>query len=242
MTRIDLSGQTALVVGGTGGLGRAIAQRLAQDGATVHITGTRPGADAYDDAALSAFTYHRLDVCDPAQIAELAQTIPSLDCLVCAQGHTEWGGAEYEAEGFARVLDINLTSIMRIAGAFRPALARTSGTIIVLNSIAHTKATLGLPAYSASKAGLESLTRSLAESWGGDGIRINGIAPGFVETNMTRAAMADEARRTAYLKTVPLGRFSTPDDVADVALFLASPLSSYVTGTTLAVDGGKLLR
>lgn len=242
MTKIDLTGRTALVIGGTGGLGHAIARRFRADGATVHVTGTRSRAEEYDGTDLSGLSYHSLDVGNADAVKALAREFPALDLLVCAQGQTAFGGTEYEDETFTRVLDTNLGSIMRLAGALHDALAQRNGAIILLNSIAHHKATLGLPAYSASKAGLESLTRSLAEAWGPDGIRVNGIAPGFVETKMTAAAMSDEARRSAYLKTVPLGRFSTPDDVAHVALFLASELSSYMTGTTLTVDGGKLLR
>lgn len=126
----------------------------------------------------------------------------------------------------------------RISG-FRRAAAK--GSVIVISSIGAVKATIANPAYAASKAGAAQLVKALALAWAGEGIRVNGIAPGLVETGMTRVTTEHPERRQRALAKVPLGRFGTADDMAGVALFLASPLAAFVTGQTIIADGGVTL-
>jgi len=124
---------------------------------------------------------------------------------------------------------------------FRPMLAAAQGSVIIVSSSAAFHATVGNPAYNASKAGAAGLTRTLARAWAEEGIRINGIAPGFVATKLTAVTVDNPARREAALARIPLKRFGTVEEMAGIALFLASPLSGYIVGQTLLADGGMLL-
>jgi 3-oxoacyl-[acyl-carrier protein] reductase len=115
------------------------------------------------------------------------------------------------------------------------------GSVIAVSSIGAFKATFANPAYAASKAGAVNLVRALAIAWAGDGIRVNGIAPSLVDTKMTKVTMDNEERRERALSRIPMGRFGSTDEMAGVALFLASPLAGYICGQTLIVDGGLTL-
>jgi len=139
------------------------------------------------------------------------------------------------------VVDINLNSVMDCARAFHAGLAARGGCIIIVSSVAAFKSTIGTPAYAASKAGAASLTKTLGEAWARDGIRVNGIAPGLVPTKLTSVTTDHPERLEASIKSIPLRRMGTPEDMAGAALFLASPLSAYITGQTLVVDGGLTL-
>jgi 3-oxoacyl-[acyl-carrier protein] reductase len=130
---------------------------------------------------------------------------------------------------------------MACANKFRDMLAKAKGSLITVSSVAAFNAARGNPAYSASKAGAVALTRSLADAFGRDGIRVNGIAPGLVDTKLTKVTMENPKRLQAILQKAPAGRVGTPEDMAGVALFLASPLASYVYGQTIIVDGGLLM-
>jgi NAD(P)-dependent dehydrogenase (short-subunit alcohol dehydrogenase family) len=149
---------------------------------------------------------------------------------------------EYDPSVFARVVDINLTGTMRMTVACRPALAKAKGAVV---NIASMHAIFGAPlspAYAASKAGVVQLTKSFAVAWAEDGIRVNAIAPGWIETAMTVPARSDTARNRAILDRTPLGRWGTPDDIVGPVLFLASDAARFVTGAVLAVDGGYSVR
>ncbi len=240
----DFQDRDALVVGGSSGIGNGIAQRFRRAGANVSVWGTRPAASDYADVEgsdLSGLSYASVDVAEPAEIAEAAARFDALDVLVLSQGITRPGGAEFEAEGWDRVIAVNLSSLMYCATAFLPLLAARSGAIVVVSSVSAVRAHADMPAYTASKAGALHLTRSLALAWARKGVRVNGVAPGFVETKLTAAAAGDPSRRAANMARIPAGRFGTPDDMADATMFLASPLASYVNGQTLFVDGGLTL-
>jgi 3-oxoacyl-[acyl-carrier protein] reductase len=144
-------------------------------------------------------------------------------------------------EDFRRVNDVNLMSVMACAMRFHSMLATSQGSMIVIASIATFLATKGNPAYSASKAGVAGLTRSLAQAWAPDNIRVNAIAPGLVHTKLTRITTGDAQRLKETLARIPLGRLGTVEEMAGVALFLASPLCAYMIGQTLLVDGGRML-
>ncbi len=242
---LDFAGKNALVVGGSSGLGNGIAQLLQNYGANCHVTGTKSSGAEYADETssdLDGLQYHQLDLSDDRRLETLNLGSEGLDVLVLSQGITFWNDEEFNPNVFRQVIDINLVSIMSCCDRFFEDLKRRKGTIVIINSIAAYRITIGLPAYTSAKAGADSLTKSLAEAWGKHGIRVNGLASGFVETKMTRDVMRDPARRERYLRLLPLERFASVEDVANVALFLASPLASYITGQTIVVDGGKLLR
>ncbi|MEM6476854.1 MAG: SDR family oxidoreductase [Pseudomonadota bacterium] len=241
---LDFTGKTVLVIGGSSGIGNAIAQSFRKSGASVTATGTRPDAGDYLEAEDSDFTgiaYARLDVTDRDAVGALAEKLGAVDVLVQSQGIVRYGGQEFARQAWDDVVDVNLNSVMDAARAFHSALAESGGTMIVVSSVAAFNATRGNPAYGASKAGAASLVKTLGEAWAREGIRVNGIAPGFVPTKMTTVTTEHPERREGALAMIPLRRFGTPEEMAGAALFLASPLSSYMTGQTLVVDGGLTL-
>lgn len=241
---LDFTGRRVLVVGGSSGIGNGIARAFAARGARVAVWGTRAAASDYADepgSDLQGLDYRQVDVSDDDAVALAAQAHGALDVLVLSQGAVLYRRAEYEMRGFRRVLDVNLNSVMACCVAFHAALKACGGSVIVLSSTAAFHATRGNPGYGASKAGAVGLVRTLADAWAGDGIRVNGIAPGFVATKMTQVTVGYPKRLAAALQRVPLGRLGTPADMAGAALFLASPLAAYVVGHTLPVDGGLLL-
>lgn len=233
------NGKTVLVTGGSQGIGRAAAVAFRDAGAVVHISGTRAGAANYDDD-LSGMTYHQADMAAPGDRAALAAAIPALDVLVNNAG---MGAAdEYTIDGFARVLEVNLTAVMDLCLRFHDALAASKGSVVNVGSLASFLALKEVPAYTASKAGLLGLTRALGDKWSSDGVRVNLVAPGFIATRMTQPQRVDPGFEQKLLKSVPMRRWGEPSEVADAILFLASPAASYITGQSLAIDGGLLLR
>ena len=241
---LDFTGKRVLVIGGSSGIGNGIAHGFRARGAQVTVTGTRPDCGDYLEAEDSDFTglaYRQLDLTDRDAAERLATTFGPLDVLVLCQGTVRYGRQEFTRAGWDAVVDINLNSVMDAARAFHPALSQAEGTLIIVSSVAAFKSTIGTPAYAASKAGAASLTRTLGEAWARDGIRVNGTAPGLVPTKLTAVTTEHPDRLAASLRKIPLGRMGTPEDMAGAALFLASPLSAYITGQTLVVDGGLTL-
>ncbi|MEZ5729818.1 MAG: SDR family oxidoreductase [Burkholderiaceae bacterium] len=241
---LDFTGRTVLVVGGSSGIGNGIAQGFRATGATVHVWGTRANATDYlaeEGCDLTGLAYAQVDVSTPAAIAAWQPPFDRLDVLVLSQGIVRYKRAEYESAPFREVIEVNLSSLMDCAMKFRGMLAASRGALITISSTAAYHATRGNPAYNASKAGAVGLTRTLGEAWAGDGIRVNGIAPGFVDTKLTKVTTANPDRLQAAISRIPAGRLGTPQDMAGVALFLASPLSAYVYGQTIPVDGGIIL-
>jgi 3-oxoacyl-[acyl-carrier protein] reductase len=244
MNVLDFSGKTALVVGGSSGIGNGIAQAFRAAGAAVHVWGTRASPADYgmeEGSDLSGLAYACVDVGDEASIARQVPPFSRLDVLVLSQGAVLYERQEFAMAGFRKVLDVNLTSLMACATRFHPMLKASAGSLIILSSTAAFHATRGNPAYNASKAGAVGLTRTLADAWASDRIRVNGIAPGLVDTKMTKVTTQNLRRLEASLKKIPAGRLGTPQDMAGVALFLASPLASYILGQTIVVDGGLIL-
>src|SRR5579862_4077658 len=243
MNELDFSGKAVLVVGGSSGIGNGVAHAFRQRGAAVHVWGTRANAEAYDGVEgsdLDGLAYSQVDVGDRDQIAA-ASGPPALDVLVLCQGTVVYRRGEFEAEGWDRVMAVNLDSLMACANRFHDTLAERKGVIIIVSSVSGFTSNRGNPAYAASKAGAVSLTKTLGEAWARDGIRVVGLAPGLVFTKITTVTTENPQRLEGALRSIPLGRMGTPADMAGAALFLASPLASYVVGQTLIVDGGLSL-
>lgn len=239
---LNFTGKTVLVIGGSSGIGNATAQAFHTAGAEVHVWGTRPSpADYAGDSNLEGLRYAQMDVGDIAAIESYQPPFEKLDVLVQSQGMVLYKRQEFAMAGFSKVLNVNLTSLMAAAMKFHDMLAASKGSMIIVSSTAAFHATKGNPGYNASKAGAAGLTRTLGQAWAGDGIRVNGIAPGFVTTKMTTVTTENPARRASAEQSIPLGRIGEPSEIAGVALFLASPLASYILGQTLVVDGGLLL-
>ncbi len=240
---LDFSGRTVLVVGGSSGIGNGIAQAFRRHGATVGVWGTRSSRDEYDPADgsdLAGLDYRQVDLADPGALATVSAP-RGLDVLVLCQGTVAYGRAEFQADTFRRVIEVNLTSVMACAEKFRDALAHSRGSLITISSVGGMRATRGNPAYAASKAGVIHLTATLAQAWAHKGIRVNGVAPGLVATKLTRITIDNPERLQERLQGIPAARLGTAQDMAGACLFLASPLASYVVGQTIAVDGGRML-
>jgi len=237
---LDYSGKTVLVVGGTSGIGNGIAHGFREYGADVHVTGTRAKAEDYsaeDGSVMEGLTFHSLDVADRAAV-DAFQWPERLDVVVLCQGIARYNREEFGREGWDAVMSVNLDSLLDCANAVRGKLADTDGSMIIISSIGGYRGLIGNPAYGASKAAAISMVKSLGVAFAAEGIRVNGIAPGYVHTKINDAFLGNEKFRDATIASTPRGRLGLPQDMAGVALFLASPLADYVVGQTISVDGG----
>ena len=239
----DFSGAHVLITGGTSGIGAAAAAAYREAGADVTITGTRGSASEYD-ADMSGYRYLQMDIEDGASIDAVAASLNRLDILVNNAGMAlpSLGLDEYEPEIFARAVNMLLVGAFRMARQSADLLAQSTiagGASVV--SIASMSSYFGIPivpGYGAAKTGLLGLTRSLAVRWGERGIRVNAVAAGLTRSRMTEGTFAQEAWMAPTLARTPLGRPGEPDDIANAILFLSSPGAAWITGQTLAVDGG----
>lgn len=244
MSDTDFSGKTILVVGGSSGIGNGIAQAFRARGGEVHVWGTRVDAAAYESeegSDLTGLHYARVDVSKPDEIDACAPAFETLDVVVLCQGIVRYSREEFEPEGWHDVMDVNLHSVMDCARKFHRGLKDSAGALIIVSSTSAYKAAIGNPAYAASKAAAVSLCKTLGQAWAKDGIRVNGIAPGYVATKLTRVTTENEGRMERVRAAIPLGRTGEPSEMAGAALFLASSMSSYIVGQTLIVDGGLTL-
>ena len=242
-----LAGQVALVVGGSSGIGAAIAEALAGVGAVVTVTGATPDeVDAArgrpDFAARDAIA---LDVRDESAVRALIRDLPRLDVLVNCAGIIR-RGSEHELAVFEDVLSVNLTGTMRCCTLAREKLAaaakRGGGAIVNTASVLSFQGGALVPGYAASKGGIAQLTKSLALAYAAEGIRVNAIAPGWVRTPLTQALQDDPARGDAIRARTPLGgRWAEPRDIAGAVVFLCSPAARFMTGAIVPVDGGYLV-
>lgn len=240
----DFSGSTVLVVGGSSGIGNGIAHAFRRNGATVHVWGTRGSAADYageEGSDLTGLAYAQMDVSDFAAIEAYAPPFKTLDVLVNCQGTVIYKRGEFAMDGFQRVIDVNLNSIMACAMKFRSMLAAAKGSIINISSTSAYHTTLGNPAYGTSKAACVALTKNLAHALAKEDIRVNGVAPGLVDTKLTKVTTENPERLKASLEQIPLHRLGQPADIAGAVLFLASSHASYVIGHTIPVDGGLIL-
>lgn len=233
--KFDFTGKEVLVVGASrAGIGAAIARAFKAQGARVAITGVEDAPAPEDQGA---FEYHQLDVTDADDVRALADTTPRLDILVNGAAITA-RGEEMAPDFFAKVVDVNLHGTFRMAEAFHPQLAKAGGSLINIASMYAQFGSPKNPAYGASKAAVQQLTKSLAIAWAGDGIRVNAIAPGFIVTAQSARSRTDPTHVANVNARTPLGRWGQPEDIAGTALFLASEHAAFITGACIPVDGG----
>lgn len=230
--------RVALISGGTSGIGRGIALALADQTCRVTVTGlSQEEADRFD-AGGREITALPLDVTDPLAVQRLVGNFEQLDILINAAGTILRGGREHDPIAFAQVIDVNLNGTMRMCAACHTLLAKTRGCVLNVASMLSFFGSGFAPAYSASKGGIAQLTKSLAIAWAAEGIRVNAIAPGWIETALTQPLVADPPRREEIIQRTPLRRWGQPEDVAGAAVFLCSPAAAFITGVILPVDGG----
>ncbi len=239
----DFTGTRALITGATSGIGHATALLFRDAGADLIITGTRPRAEDYD-TDLSGMTYAQLVLTDPASIEAVVADVDTLDVLVNNAGANFPGGLDESApDGFDASVALNLNGSYRLTVALRRALKASSATggasVVNLASMSALRAVTMVPGYSAAKAGTIALTRLLAVKWAKDGIRVNAVAPGTVDTPMTAPMNAVPEILDSEVAHIPLGRFGTVDEIAPSIAFLCSEQSSYTSGALFVVDGAS---
>jgi NAD(P)-dependent dehydrogenase (short-subunit alcohol dehydrogenase family) len=229
----------ALITGGARGIGEGIARALAQAGFQVTATGlTQEECDAFTPQ--QGISTHVLDVTEDASVQALLSDLDSLDLLVNCAGIIQRAGKEFEVAAFQRTIEVNLVGTMRMCVAARPLLERNGGSIVNTASMLTFQGSPFVPGYSASKGGVGQLTKSLAAAWASTGIRVNAIAPGWIETELTRPLVEDAVRAAPILARTPMNRWGKPDDIGGVVVFLASDAARFVTGAIIPVDGGYL--
>lgn len=247
MTTVDLTGQVALVTGASRGIGRAIAASLAKQGAKVIGTATsEAGAAAISEYLVDGGKGVVLDVNDAARAVALIDEIQkefgaAVTILVNNAGITQDQLAmRMKDEEWDSVISTNLTSVARLSRAvLRGMMKAKHGRIINITSVVGSAGNAGQMNYAAAKAGVAGMSRALAREIGSRNITVNCVAPGFIDTDMTKTL--SEQQITALLQQVPLGRLGEPEDIASAVSFLASPQASYITGTTLHVNGGMYM-
>jgi NAD(P)-dependent dehydrogenase (short-subunit alcohol dehydrogenase family) len=234
------AGFHAVVIGGAGDIGAAIADLLCDLGATVTATGANDADIARTRLKpREGLQLASLDITDDAAVASFAGRHARVDALINCAGILA-RDKEFEIETFVKVLDVNLTGTFRTCTAFRAALARSKGSIVNIASMNATLALPRIPAYCASKGGVVMLTKALALAWAEEGIRVNAVAPGYIETAINAAGRTERAHYQRIADRTAFKRWGQPEDVAGAVAFLCMPASHYATGTVVAVDGGFL--
>jgi NAD(P)-dependent dehydrogenase (short-subunit alcohol dehydrogenase family) len=238
MSENGLADERALVTGATSGIGRAVALQLAQDGAEVLVHGRDPARGKSTVEEITALggkaSFMAADLGDAADVQWLADQAGDVDILINNAGTAVLGQtAEFDVSAFDRMFAGNVRAPFFLVAALAPGMAaRSHGSIVSVSSMVGGVGLLGGAAYGATKASLEAMTRAWAVEYSASGVRVNAVAPGPVYTPASR-------RSEALGQTTPMRRASQPEEIAEVIAFLASPRASYITGTTVAADGGR---
>ena len=248
----ELDGKVALITGGSKGIGRAIALSFADSGADLSLASR--GTEALEKTAREIEERGRralavpTDATDPEQVQSLIdrtlQELGGIDILVNNAGAAPFLSTfdQVRLSGFEKYFGITFTSSVLVTHAAAPTLLeKGTGSVINVASVAAYIASPGLTYYAAAKAAMVNFTKTLAREWAPHGVRVNAIAPGFVETDMNVVAREDPTYEETIRSMIPLGRWGTPEDVAGVARFLASDAASFMTGSVVVVDGGQTL-
>jgi NAD(P)-dependent dehydrogenase (short-subunit alcohol dehydrogenase family) len=241
ITQNNLEGQRALVTGATSGIGRAVALQLARDGAEVLVHGRDAARGAETVAEINnsggKATFVAADLGDAADVQWLANEVGDVDILINNAGIALFGPtAEFDVAGFDKMYASNVRAPFVLVAAIAPGMAaRGHGSIVSVSSMSGAVGLVGAAAYGATKASLEAMTRAWAAEYSASGVRVNAIAPGPVYTS----SPSGPEFIAALGETTPMQRASQPEEIAEVVAFLASPRASYITGATIAADGGR---
>ena len=249
-SQFSLTGKKALVTGASKGIGASIAIALANAGANLVLVGRSEDSLSATRAAVESLgrTTETLiaDVESRAQISEAFKIIEQLnvEILINNAGSISRSPAiETSLDDWDRIIDTNLNSVFQISQlCAKSMLAKGHGRIINIASLLSFQGGINVPAYTASKHAVAGVTKALANEWGAKGVTVNAIAPGYISTDNTQALRNDPDRNTSILARIPIGRWGTPEDLAAVAVFLASPAASYINGEIITVDGGWMGR
>ena len=249
-SQFSLAGKKALVTGSSKGIGASIAVAMAQAGADLVLVGrSEDSLKSTREAIEKLGKSVELLICDVQSRSEISAAFKDIDQLnvdiaVYNAGSISRAPAiEATMEEWDRIIDTNLNSVFQISQlCAKSMLQRGQGRIINVASLLSFQGGINVPAYTASKHGVAGITKALANEWGGKGVNVNAIAPGYISTDNTEALRNDPDRSTSILARIPLGRWGNPEDLAATAVFLASPAAAYINGELLTVDGGWMGR
>jgi 3-oxoacyl-[acyl-carrier protein] reductase len=237
----DFDGARVVVTGGSSGIGLGIARAFEASNAKVAITGRRAAATDYD-VDLSNLEYRQTEMTDDSSLDLLASSFDRIDVLVNNAGASLAAEDEWRPEVFERAVRIALFGSFRLATAFKDRLAKSridgGGSVLNMASMAAFRAVPIVPGYGAAKAAIVQMTKNMGAAWALENVRVNAVAPGLIETNMT-SVMRGTPFADPEIDRTPMRRWGTPDDIAPAYLFLASPAARFITGQTLCVDGGS---
>ena len=237
----DFDGAQVLVTGGSSGIGLGIARAFEASNAQVAITGRRAAAADYD-VDLSNLDYRQTEMTDDSSLDALISSFDRMDILVNNAGASLAAEDEWRPEIFERAVRIALFGSFRLAVAFKERLGKSEigggGSVLNMASMAAYRAVPIVPGYGAAKAGIVQMTKNMGAAWALDNVRVNAVAPGLIESNMT-AAMVGTRFADPEIDRTPMKRWGTPEDIAPAYLFLASPAARFITGQTICVDGGS---
>ena len=249
-SNFSLHGKKALITGASKGIGAQIAIDMARAGAETVLLGRSQESLLSTIASISSVgTTPQTIICDLSNVSSSRNEISGLsalgiDILVNNAGSiTRAPAIQTSIEEWRRIIEINLNSVFEITQSVASSmLQKKSGAIINIASLLSFQGGINVPAYTASKHAIAGLTKSLANEWGASGVRVNAIAPGYIETDNTQALRDDQNRNASILSRIPMARWGTPEDIAPVAVFLASSAARYINGEIITVDGGWMGR